>query len=325
MRVVITTKKFHESGHKVFEQRNAEVRILDQFESPEALEDLFGEFNPDGMISSIVTVTARAIEAAPALRVIAKTGVGVDNIDVAAATRRRIPVMISFGANALSVAEHALGLMFALARNTVRHDAQLRAGVWSPFAFKAHELRGKRLGLVGFGQSAQHLTRLAEAIGMIVSVFAPRFRFEVPPATVKIAASLSDLLASTDIVSLHCPLNAETKGMIDAAAIATMTPGAWIVNTARGAIIDERALVEGLRSGHLGGAALDAFAAEPLGRDNPILTFENVVLTSHIAGGTVQAANRAHPMAANNVLDVLEGRTINLRAVMNHDVLTPAR
>lgn len=324
MRILVTTKNFHASGHQVLAEHGAEVRIMDQFESTEALEKVSAEFDPHGIISRTIPLTARAIDAAPSLRVIAKTGVGYDNIDLAAATRRRIPVLISFQANAASVAEHALGLMFALARNIARHDASIRAGEWSRFFFKAHELNGKRLGLVGFGQSAQHLMRMALGIGMEVSVFAPRYRYEKPPPNVAVATSLHGLLADSDIVSLHCPLTADTRGMIDAAAVAAMRRGAWLVNTARGPIVDEAALIEGLRTGQIGSAALDTYTIEPIARDHPLCAMGNVVLTPHVAGTTLQAAARAHPVAANNIFDVLEGRPLNMRAVVNPEVLPSA-
>ncbi len=321
MRIVVTTKHLHEDGHKLLAERGADVLVLDQFDDPSVLEKAMAEFDPHGLVSRTMTVTARAIDAAPSLRAISKTGMGYDNIDMQAATRRRIPVMVSFGTNALSVAEHALGLMFALARNIARHDARVRAGDWSRFSFKAHELRGKRLGLVGFGQSAQNLMRLAQCIGMKVSVYSPRYRYETPPTDVARAASLRDLVSHADIVSLHCPLNGETRGSIDATMIAAMPQGAWIINVARGPIVNEADLVDGLASGHLGGAALDTFDVEPIGPQHPLLAFGNVVLTPHVGGSTLQAAARAHPTTVNNLLDALEGRPLNPRAVMNPEVL----
>lgn len=324
MRIVVTTTKLHPAGLDVLRAGGAELRFMDQGESAEALAALFAAFDPHGVISRTIPIGDATMAAAPSLRAIAKTGVGFDNVDVAAATRRGIPVMFSFGANARSVAEHALALMFALARNVARHDALIRAGHWSRFDFPAHELGGKRLGIVGYGQSGQHLTRLARGLDMEVTVFAPRFRYERPPEGAAIAPALADLLAAVDIVSLHCPLTPETHHMIDAAALALMRPGAWVVNTARGPVVDQAALVAALRSGHIGGAALDTYEVEPIDAANPLLGLPNTVLTPHAAGTTLQSAARTHPTAARNLLNALAGKLPDPRALANPEVAAAA-
>lgn len=321
MRIVITTKTFHPEGHRLLVERDAEVRVIDQYDPPAALEATMAEFDPVGLISRTMLVTARAIDAAPSLRVIAKTGIGYDNVDIDAATRRSIPVLFSFGANAASVAEHALALMFAIARNVARHDALMHAGQWSRFNFIAHELEGRRLGLVGFGASAQQLAKKAEGIGMQVAVYAPRYRFEKPGPSITVEGSLEDLCAHSDILSLHCPLTEQTLGMITPHLIAVMPEGAWIINTSRGPLINEVAMMEALRSGHLGAAGLDTYVDEPLDAAHPLRSLDNVVLTPHVAGSTLQAAARAHPMTARHILDFLDGRPINERAIANPEAL----
>lgn len=321
LRILVTTKHLHPDAHQLFAAAGATVRVIDQYEPAEALERAMAEWNPHGVIARTIAVTARAIAAAPALRVIAKTGSGFDNIDLATATHLGIPVVYSYGANSPAVAEMALGMMFALARNLARHDRRIRAGEWSRFAFAAYELRNQTLGIVGYGQSGQHLARIAQGIGMHVAVWAPRYRYEQPPESVRVAASLHELLGSVDIVSLHCPLNASSHGLIDRAAIAALRPGAWLINIARGPVIDEPALLEGLASGQIGAAGLDSHVTEPLPADHPLLGFDNVVLTPHVGGSTLQSTARMHPLAARNVLAVLTGGKVDPRGVANPEVL----
>jgi D-3-phosphoglycerate dehydrogenase len=317
-RIVITTTRFEAAAGAMLAAAGARLRTIDQQVSPEAVAALLRECDPHAVISRSVALTAAAIAAAPSLRVIAKTGVGVDNIDIAAATTRGIPVLSNVGGNAVSVAEHALALMLALARNIPRHDAAMRAGRWSRFHVQGQELRGKRLGLVGFGNSARHLAGIATAIGMAVRVYAPRYRQGGPPPGMRLAESLMALLAEADIVSLHCPLTDETRGMIDGAALAAMPRGAWIINVARGAVIVEDALVAALRSQHLGGAGLDVHVQEPMPPTHALFAMDNVVLTPHVAGSTVQATGRAHVQVARNVLACLQGLPVDPGMVVNH-------
>lgn len=322
MRVVIATSYFDDHAHGMLLDRGVEIRRIDHTDTPQAQEALLAEFDPHGLISRSIPVTASAIDAAPSLRAIARTGTGYDNVNVAAATRRGIPVLFSHGGSSLTVAEHALGLIFALARNIAWYDAHVRSGGWDRFMFQGQELTGKRLGIVGYGESGKHMVRIAKGVGMNLSVYAPRYRYGAPPSDVTVAESLHGLLADAEIVSLHCPLTDATRGMIDARAIEAMRPGAWIVNTARGAVIDEPALIEGLISGQIGGAALDTFEQEPPRPDHPFFSMRNVVLTPHMAGASVQAARRAHTMAASNLLAALDGRPVDTRAMANPEVLS---
>lgn len=321
MRIIVTTTRLDPAGLAVLNDRNADLRFIDHYATPEELEVLTGEFDPHGILSRGLDITPRAMELAPSLRVIAKTGSGLDNLDIEDATRRRILVLKNFGANSPSVAEHALGLMFALARHTVHHDAHMRAGEWSRFYFKAHELRGKHLGLVGFGPSAQILASLVRALDMPVSVYSPRYRGSDAHPGVQACSSLDELLPRVDILSLHCPLTPETRKMINASSIGQMRAGAWIINTARGGLIDEAALIDALRSGQLGAAALDVYEAEPMPQTHPLFAMKNVVLTPHVAGASIQSWARAHAQAAQNLLAALDGKDIDARMVVNPKVL----
>jgi D-3-phosphoglycerate dehydrogenase len=321
MRVVITTVGFNEAALAMLTEAGAEIRIIHQSESPQALADLLREFDPQAVISRSITITAEAIEAAPSLRAIVKTGVGVDNVDIDAATQHGVAVVSNMGANSQSVAEMALGLMFALARRIPQHDALLRAGVWSRFNFAAQELSGKHLGIVGYGQSGQRLAVMAQAIGLRVSVFAPRYRQGVPTGAIRAAASVAEMLREVDIISLHCPLTEATRNLINAESLATIRKGVLIINMARGGVIDEDALVAALESGQLGGAALDVHAKEPMPATHPLFAMNNVVLTPHVGGSTLQSAARANMQAAQSVLAVLRGEPLNPIMIANGEEL----
>jgi D-3-phosphoglycerate dehydrogenase len=250
--------------------------------------------------------TARVLAAAQGLKIIAKNGAGVDSVDLAEAARRGIAVAVAPGANAHAVAEHSIALMLALVRDLPGLDRKLRAGGWEGTAYLGRDFRGSVVGIVGYGSIGRSTAQLAAALGARVVVFdlsgvADPFEVET---------DLAALLARVDILSLHCPLTEQTRGLIGAREIASMKPGALLINTARGPVIDETALVNALRSGHLGGAGLDTFETEPIAADNPLLALDNVILTPHVAGVTRAAALQVATTTARNVVDVLEGRSL---------------
>jgi D-3-phosphoglycerate dehydrogenase / 2-oxoglutarate reductase len=251
--------------------------------------------------------TARVLAAAQGLKIIAKNGAGVDSVDLAEAARRGIAVAVAAGANADAVAEHALALMVSLTRNLPGLDRKVRAGGWESTAYLGRDFRGSVVGIVGYGSIGRSTARLAAALGARVVVLRSRGGdadgFEVE-------AELERLLERVDILSLHCPLTDSTRGLIGRRELARMKPGSLLVNTARGAVVDEAALIEALRSGHLGGAGLDTFETEPVAADNPLLALDNVILTPHVAGVTRNAALRVATMTAHNVVDVLAGRAL---------------
>ena len=247
------------------------------------------------------SIGAAEIEQAPCLRLIQKIGVGVNTIDVPAAVGRGIAVCNLPGTNSRAVAEHALALMLAALRRIPLHDRVTRAGQgWSlgvEEQDRVGELAGRTVGLVGYGAVPQILAPILVAIGARVLYTARAPRPGVPAEW----RTLAELLAESDVVSLHVPLTPETERMIDASALARMRPGAVLVNTARGAIVDERALVEALRAGHLRAAALDVFEDEPIGADNLLLAIDEVVLTPHVAWLTPETFGRSIDIAAENV------------------------
>jgi D-3-phosphoglycerate dehydrogenase len=256
------------------------------------------------VVRSATKVTAQLIEQAKRLRVIGRAGVGVDNVDVEAATRRGIVVMNTPGGNAVSVAEHTLALLLGMARSVPQANASTHGGRWEKSSLSGTEMRGKTMGLIGLGRVGTEVARRATALEMRVVAYDPY----VTPAAAREAGaelvSLEELLRQSDVISLHSSLSHTTEKMIDATAISKMKKGARIINCARGEMIDEAALAEALRSGQLAGAALDTFAQEPP-KNSPLLGLPNVIVTPHIAGSTAEAQEEVGISIAQQVRDYL--------------------
>lgn len=261
----------------------------------------------EAIVVRLFRVDAAALDAMPLLRVIAKHGVGLDNVDLDEARRRRIPVVCTPDAASQAVAEHAVALLLALARRLGEAQAAARQGRFHERThLEGFELSGRTLGIIGLGRIGRRVARIAAGgFGMRVLAYDPYAAADGVPA--ELVPALDDLLAAADAVTLHVPLTPQTRGLIDAARLRQMRPGALLVNTARGAVIDEDALVQALTGGRLGGAALDVFAEEPLPADHPLCRAPNTVLTPHVAGTTASALDRTARMAAQAVLDELGG------------------
>jgi (S)-sulfolactate dehydrogenase len=240
--------------------------------------------------------------------VIGRLGVGLDNIDVDGCRARGIVVIPATGANALSVAEYVIAAAMLLLRGAYQSTGEVAAGWWPRSALASgREASGQTLGLVGFGSIGRVTARLAQGIGMNVIAFDAILGAGHPAfaeAGVR-AVGLDELTAEADVVSLHVPLVGPTRGLFNAARIASMKPGAVLVNTARGGIVDEAAVAQALRSGHLGGAALDVFATEPLAGGSPLAGCPNLLLTPHIAGVSAQSNERVSFLIAEKVLEAL--------------------
>jgi D-3-phosphoglycerate dehydrogenase len=266
-------------------------------------------------------ITRAVLEAAaPHLRVIAKPGAGVDSVDLKAATEHRIPIMTAGYGNAPAVAEITIGFMLALGRDVIRLDRRTRRGDWRRDDYNSSELSGRTVGLVGFGRIGRRVAELAKAFGMRVLVFT-RTPAKVTPDLAEVAESFDALLREADYVSLHCPLDETTRGLMSREAIAAMGPGTFLINTGRGALVDETALAQALASGHLAGAALDTLSEEPPPSDNPLLSAPNLILTPHIAGLTTGAVQRTGTTTAANIIAVLTGGEIDRNNVANPEVL----
>jgi D-3-phosphoglycerate dehydrogenase len=272
-------------------------------ESP--LEEIIGAYDAV-VVRSATKLTANVIDRAERLKVIGRAGVGVDNVDVEAATRRGIIVANAPDSTVVSAAEHTIGLLVALARNIPQAHAALKQGRWERNAYGGTELAGKTLGVLGFGRIGQQVGRRALGLGMRVVahdpyVAAERFR----ELGAECVPTPEDVYAVADFVTLHLPLTAETRGSIGAQALAAMRPGVRVVNAARGPLLDEEALLEALRSGRIAGAALDVFSEEPY--SGPLLDLDNVVVTPHLAASTGEAQDRAGLIVAEQIVAALDG------------------
>lgn len=286
--------------------------------SEEELGGAIGEYDAI-LIRSATQLTPQLIERAERLKVIGRAGTGVDNVDVPAATRRGIVVANAPESNSVAAAEHTLALMLALCRNVPQAHASLAGGEWERPRFKGAELYGKRLGVIGFGRIGQLVARRAQGFEMDVVAFdkfvsAERFR----ELGVEGAAGVEELLGRADVVTLHVPKTPDTVELIDGDAVAAMREGARLVNCARGELVDLDAVLEGLESGRLAGAALDVFPAEPF-TEHPIFAREDVVVTPHLGASTAEAQDRAGLVTAEQVTAALIGgvvtNAVNIAAV----------
>jgi D-3-phosphoglycerate dehydrogenase len=304
---VLVSQPVHEAGMALLASRCDVVVAPDV--GVATLRAAIGE--AEGLLARTAPIPADVIDAAPRLRVIARHGVGVDNIDVAAATRRGIPVAYTPDANRVSVAEQVLALLLALAKRLHEYDAATRRGAWEVRnGYGALDLAGKRLGVVGMGRVGATVAQKAGAgLDMRVLGYDPNLPREIIAAAgAEPVARLEDLLAAADAVTLHVPLTPATRGLLDARALACMRPTAFLINTSRGGVVDEAALHAALSTGRLRGAALDVFEAEPPPADHPLLALRNVIVTPHSAALTAECAVRMATGAARAIIDVLDGR-----------------
>jgi len=306
---------FHHTAGTDLAARLAAVPKLEIRICPEDDDDLLRRMLPecDVLWHVLKRCTADMMAAAPKLKLIQKIGVGVNTIDLDAAKARGIPVCNLPGTNARAVAELTLALMLAALRRLTRFDIALRAGIWTDPELQdgIGELGGRTVGLVGYGAIPRILAPILHAMGCEIVFTARR-----PIAdAVGLQVPLDVLLATADIVSLHLPLTDETTSMIDAAALGRMKPGAVLINTARGGLVDQDALVTALRAGQLGGAGLDVFDMEPIAADSPLLALPNVVVTPHVGWLTTGTFDRSFELAAENCRRVAAGEPLLHRVV----------
>ncbi len=272
------------------------------------------------IVRSQVQVDAELIAAGTRLVVIGRAGVGVDNVDLDAATRAGITVVNAPTGNTIAAAEHTLALLYGVARRTAAADASMRRGEWKRAQFTGHELRGRTLGIVGLGKIGQAIADRARAMEMVVVGVDPFVTAEQAANHGVELVDLDTLLARADVVTVHVPLTRQTRGLIGKAAIAKLKPGSIVLNVARGGILDEAAVAEALASGHLGGAGIDVFENEPP-TGSPLLDAPNTLLTPHLGASTEEAQVAVAEEVAVQVLDVLDGRSA--RYAVNAPLLTP--
>ena len=258
--------------------------------------------DPVAIIVRYGKVGPAMMDAAPSLRVISKHGSGTDTIDKVAAKARGIEVVAAVGANAAAVAEQALALLLACAKSVVQLDARMHAGHWDKATHKSLELGGRTIGLVGLGAIGLRFARMADALGMRVIGFDP-YAGNLPPHVT--AVDLPTIWRESDAISLHCPLTEDNRGLVNADTLARCRRGVILVNTARGGLVDEAALLAAVRSGQVGMAGLDSFAVEPMAAGHPFQGEKNFVLSPHIGGVTGDAYVNMGIGAAKNVLQVL--------------------
>ncbi|MGH7610285.1 MAG: phosphoglycerate dehydrogenase [Candidatus Dormibacteria bacterium] len=259
------------------------------------------------VVRSETRVTAPVIAAATNLRVIGRAGVGVDNIDVAAATARGVLVVNAPTGNTVAAAEHTLALLLALCRNVAKGDRSLRAGRWERSLLVGSELRGKTLGVIGLGKIGSEVARMAEGLQMRVVAHDPLVSTERAEQLGVRLVSLDELLAQSDVLTVHTPLSDATRGMVGVKELARLPRGARVLNVGRGGIVDETALAEAVASGHLAGAAVDVFTKEPPGADHPLLAQPNVLVTPHLGASTVEAQLSVATDVAEQIAEILAG------------------
>jgi D-3-phosphoglycerate dehydrogenase len=317
MKKILIVQPIHERGVQVFDER-FEVRVASDPSVATVIREIKGI---EGVVVRTAPFTKEIIEAADALKVIGRHGVGVDNIDIPAATRKGIVVVNTPNANATSVAEHTVTAIGALAKRMVLYDQATRGGNWEiRNSYRAVDLDGKILGLVGIGRIGSMVARrMAAAYNMKVIAYDPYVTPEkARELGVTLCAQMDDIFREADVVSLHTPLTPETRGFINTVRLGLMKPTAFLVNFSRGEVVDENALCAALKAGVLAGAALDVYDPEPPLKGNPLFELDNVILSPHSAALTQECVIRMATGAVEGIVDLLSGRKPQF--VVNPDV-----
>jgi D-3-phosphoglycerate dehydrogenase / 2-oxoglutarate reductase len=315
---ILIVQAIHESGIKVFDDR-FDVRVASDPSEATVIKEINGV---EGVVCRMAPFTRKIIEAADSLKVIGRHGVGVDTIDVKAATERGIVVVNTPEANALSVAEHTVTALGALAKRVVAYDRAIRNKGWEiRNSYKAVDLDAKTLGLVGIGRIGSLVARkAAAAFNMKVIAFDPYVAPEkAREMGIVLVPTSDDIFKQADVVSMHTPLTPETRRFVNAARLGLMKPTAFLINFSRGEVVDEKALYTALKTGVIAGAAIDVYDPEPPLNDNPLYELENIILSPHSAALTQECVIRMAVGAAEGVVDVLTGKRPQF--VVNPEVL----
>jgi D-3-phosphoglycerate dehydrogenase len=317
---VLVVGHIHQDGINLLQTRADLTIEITEAHNESDLVNLVSD--ADAILVRSALITSSIIESAPLLKVVSRHGVGFNSVDVAALTARRIPLTIAVGGNAVSVAEHTLYLILALAKQGQRYDTAARQG---DFNFRnapiAREIDTSQLLVIGFGRIGTQVTRRALAFGMAVHVYDPYVPdHAIQDQAAQVVRNLHDALPQMDIVSVHCPLNEKTKNLIGHHELSLMKSNALLINTARGGIVDEAALHDALTQGGIAGAGIDVFVTEPTNRSLNLLELENVVVSPHCAGVTVESSARTAWIAAQNILNGLDSR-LDEAFVVNREVL----
>lgn len=304
MKKVLLSQAINPAGMKVLEGKVDPIILADS--TVETIKKMVEDV--EGIIlRTNIKVTREIIEAAPCLKIISRSGAGVDNVDVAAATEKGILVCHAPGVNSISVAEHALALMMAMAKQLKVVDQAVHKDNWKiRYASKAEDLDGKTLGLVGLGNIGSLLAQKCRlAFNMKIIAYDPYVK---EAEGVELYSSLDQLFSQSDFISIHVPYTKETHHLVNTRLLSLMKSDSYLINTSRGSVVDEKALIEALKNDSIAGAGLDVFEKEPPSLDNPLLKFNNVITTSHSAGLNRDCERKLAIEAAQAVIDFLEGR-----------------
>ncbi len=307
--VIMTSPRLADPAVAILEAAGCCIHYMAPYPSAEAVTALTRAIQADAILSRQGPVNAACMDASARLRIVARHGVGVDDVDIPAAAARGILVTRAPGSNTQAVAEHTMALLLALAKDLRPLSTAIAGGHWRAAATKVRDIAGMRLGLLGFGPIARAVVPLARAFGMQVSAFDPRKPDSVF-APVRRYASLRELCGNVDVLSVHCPLTPETRHIVDATVLAALPAGSYVINTARGGIVDEAALAAALDSGHIAGAGLDVFENEPPRPDHPLRTHPRLLPTPHVAGVTDGSLVNMGVMAAECIALLLSGGAV---------------
>jgi D-3-phosphoglycerate dehydrogenase len=309
--VLVTAQHLVPEAQQMLRDAGGDIEFMDEpIDEQSLIQKLSQERFDAVLLRGSKPFTAKVLAATQKLKIIAKNGAGIDSVDLEEATRRGVTVAVAAGANAQAVAEHAIALILTLVRQLNTLDAKVKQGGWEGSSWLGRDFRGSVVGILGFGSIGQSTAQLAQALGAEVVVFHPG-RESIDHYTLE--KDFDRFLSQIDILSLHCPLTDNTKRMIGARELGLLKPGSIVINTARGPILDEAALIDSLKKGHLGGAGLDTFEIEPIASNNSLLRMDNVVLTPHVAGVTRNAAKKVATLTAQNIIDTLAKKKLPVR------------
>ena len=302
---VLVAEPVAEAGTDLLRRAGFEV-VVETGLDPAALEACIGDYDAL-VVRSATQVTAALLERGERLQVVGRAGIGVDNIDVDAATRRGVLVVNSPASNVIAAAEHTMALMLSLARNVPQADQSMRAGRWARTEHTGVQLRGKTLAVIGLGKVGSEVVRRANSFEMRVIGHDPFVSEEYARRIDVELVSMEEMLAQADFLTIHVPLTAGTQTLLGAAEFAKMKPDVRIINAARGGIVDEQALLDAVSSGHVGGAAVDTFSVEPA-TDTPLLKSDRIIVTPHLGASTREAQEQVSVDVAEQIIDVLAGK-----------------
>lgn len=319
--ILITGPKIASKAKEMLEENNFKIVYVPAYSSSELLEDIAKKEQIDALLVRMGEITRDVLTASSKLKVVAKHGIGVNNIDINAVTKLNIPIFITLNGNYQSVAEHTVALIYGLTKKIVRLDRRLRKGNWDKGSYKGVELNKKSLGLIGLGRIARRVIELIRPLNMDIIGYDPYISKDEFPHEVKVTKNLVELLSCSDYISIHCPLTEETRNLMDEEEFKKMKNEACIINTARGAIINEISLIKALKQGWIAGAGLDTFSMEPPQKDNPLWGMSNVIVTPHIGGITEESFNRMGVESVQHILSIINNEKVVLSACVNPQVL----